>query len=320
MQQAVSKGEMQRTLAADDVAGVRYGMSGIDELTGTADDYWIDLQFVGESGAADIVIGFDNAATTFAQTNTFVLFNLQDGHKASYKPKVYFSDQNVDWHFNDTPYVPGEGDIDLDGDVDDGDIMTAFSSFTGPGICGATRSQGDIGPGAGDRDVDVSDLLVMFAKFTGSVNDEGGLLSAEASDPAIPDLVYNPANGEVILDVDGSSIIGYSLKNLTNSFLPSGHNLILGGVTTSLSSELAEAALSAPGGANSVGFVFPTGLDLTGLTALLSTNEVSRSLGSPIVPFDLVVLSPAVPESSTYAMAAFGLLGLGLYGWRRKRA
>lgn len=30
--------------------------------------------------------------------------------------------------------------------------------------------------------------------------------------------------------------------------------------------------------------------------------------------------NPGVPEPSTYVMAVFGLLGLGLFGWRRKRA
>ena len=140
-----------------------------------------------------------------------------------------------------------------------------------------------------------------------------------ANDPSIPDLVYNAATGEVILDPDASSIIGYVLKNTTSGFLAGGHTPILGGVSTSVSSEISEASFSSPTTPTSIGMVFPTGMDFTELFNFLSTNEVSRSFGSPLVPFDLIVIgdSQAVPEPSTYAMAAIGLFGLGLIARRR---
>ncbi|MEO0429909.1 MAG: matrixin family metalloprotease [Pseudomonadota bacterium] len=47
MQQGSFFGEVQRTLTADDIAGVRYAQSGIDHLAGTSDDYVFDLQFIG---------------------------------------------------------------------------------------------------------------------------------------------------------------------------------------------------------------------------------------------------------------------------------
>ena len=34
----------------------------------------------------------------------------------------------------------------------------------------------------------------------------------------------------------------------------------------------------------------------------------------------VVLNAPAVPEPSTYAMATLGLISLGFYRWRRKRA
>lgn len=220
------------------------------------------------------------------------------------------------------------GDADCDGDVDiGGDILPAFTNFSGPGSTNRTRVQGDVEgggstpttPDPADGDVDVSDLLTMFGNFTGPLDEDGLGGPLSALDPNIPDLMYDPATGEVVLDTDSSTIIGYTLKNTTNSFLPGGHTPILGGVTTALTSEISEAALSSPAGQNSIGLIFPTGLDLAGLTALLSTNTVSRSLGAPLVPFDLVVLGPAVPEPSTWVMAALGLLGLTFMARRRHR-
>jgi len=134
-------------------------------------------------------------------------------------------------------------------------------------------------------------------------------------DPNIPDLIYNAATGEVILDPDDSSIIGYTLQNNTDSFLPGNYTSILGGVSTALTSELSEAALSP--GSGSIGNVFPTGLTLIELYDLLSVNTVSRSLGAPLVPFDLIVLGPVVPEPSTYVLGALGLVGLIACGRRR---
>ncbi|REJ67087.1 MAG: hypothetical protein DWQ31_11530 [Planctomycetota bacterium] len=213
------------------------------------------------------------------------------------------------------------GDADCDGDIDiSGDILPAFSNFTGPGTVSKTRAQGDVEAHPfGDGDVDVSDLLIMLSEFTGPL-DEGALgPPAAAGDSSIPDLIYDPATGEVVLDPDGSTIIGYSLQNLTNSFLPGNHTAILAGVTTALTSQIEEAAL-APG-SGSIGFVFPTGLDLAGLTALLSVNQVSRFLGAPLVPFDLVVLGATpVPESSSFALASAALAGLLLVRRRRRRA
>ncbi|REJ86902.1 MAG: hypothetical protein DWQ35_22235, partial [Planctomycetota bacterium] len=148
------------------------------------------------------------------------------------------------------------GDVNCDGFVEIGaDILTAFTNFTGPGSFGKVRATGDVhGPSVAttavlghDGDVDVSDILTIFGAFTGPPPDEGsgGLGGpAEAGDPSIPDLIYDAATGEVTLDADGSSIIGYSLQNATNSFLPAGHTPILAGVTTALTSQLEEAALA----------------------------------------------------------------------------
>jgi hypothetical protein len=62
------------------------------------------------------------------------------------------------------------GDTDADGDVDDSDLATAFTNYTGPaGPNSATRliTQGDAD---GDGDVDDSDLGTIFAGYTQSLN------------------------------------------------------------------------------------------------------------------------------------------------------
>jgi len=220
------------------------------------------------------------------------------------------------------------GDADCDGDVDVDDILPAFTNFTGPGSFGKTRAEGDVhGDGSGatttldphDGDVDIDDLLTMFGAFTASPDEAGGLAPAAAGDPAIPDLVYDATTGEVVFDLDGAAgLIGYSLKS-AGGFLPGAHTPILGGVTTSLTTELAEAALSTPGLPASIGFVFPLGMDLAALTAFLTDNTVSTGLGAPLVPFDLVVVGEVVPEPATVVMAVMGLFGLGLAARRRGR-
>ena len=55
----VVPGEALRTLAADDVAGIRLARSGVDMLQGTADDYTSELVYAGVTESADITIGFN---------------------------------------------------------------------------------------------------------------------------------------------------------------------------------------------------------------------------------------------------------------------
>ena len=242
----------------------------------------------------------------------YFLFDKKVATSALGQPEIEF----------DIDFTCGMGDTNCDGYVDiANDIFPAFSGFTGPGTFSVLRGDGDVdGVGnAGDDDVDVSDLLAIFSAFTGPAPDEGGLSApAELADPNIPDLIYNPATGEVVLDVDGSGIIGYVLKNASGTFAFGSHLQILAGVKTSVAGELSEAAFATSVGANSIGNVFPLGMDLAALTAYLTVNDVSRSLGAPVVPFDLVVLGPAVPEPSTVVLAAFGLIAMGFVARRKK--
>lgn len=51
--------QIRRGLTADDVAGIRYAMSGLDEIQGTSDDYTLKVEYVGVSEDADAIIRFD---------------------------------------------------------------------------------------------------------------------------------------------------------------------------------------------------------------------------------------------------------------------
>ncbi len=63
MQQGIQAGESRRTLTADDVATLRLGMSGLDMIAGTRDDYGVELQYEGMTENANIVLAFDDKAS-----------------------------------------------------------------------------------------------------------------------------------------------------------------------------------------------------------------------------------------------------------------
>lgn len=106
LQQGTLAGEVQRTLGADDVAGILYSLTGLDELAGTEDDYTFNLTYAGLTNQADILIGFDNAKTDFADTEIRIITSLSDLITPSDNraiitgSNIFFNDQ-VDWFFND---------------------------------------------------------------------------------------------------------------------------------------------------------------------------------------------------------------------------
>ncbi len=320
MQQGARPDEAQRTLTEDDVAGIRLGMTGQDMIQGTADDYVINLTYAGFNSDADVVVDFDNE-TSFALTTGIGLY-AGAGHKTMYSTGIHFN-TDWDWFFNDVRNnQPVLGDTDGDGDVDNTDIQAAFTNFTGPSGTGKTREQGDVDPHPdGDGDVDNSDIQLIFREFTGP--GEGGdtlfatadMHSAEPQDA--PDLIYDAATGEVILDAGGSQILAYTLRNSANQFSPNDQSSVLNGVSTLQAFEISESTLSPVTGQHSLGTVFPRGLSQQEVSSLLSTNSVSQSLGTAPTTFDIVVIGMAVPEPSAIFVSLFGLLGFAFVAIRK---
>lgn len=97
MQQGAQYNEAQRTLTADDVAGIRYATAGLDEIAGTADDYTLILTNAGLDASADIVIDFDNS-TGFAVSQSGGSF-LGSGHVVITSNSILFN-TGYSWFFN----------------------------------------------------------------------------------------------------------------------------------------------------------------------------------------------------------------------------
>jgi hypothetical protein len=100
MQQLTYRGEVQRELGFDDVAGIKYAQAGIDELAGTDDDYTFNLNYAGLETGADIVIDFDNS-TDFAVTypNPTQTTGATPGHYTTEQADILFN-ENYDWYFS----------------------------------------------------------------------------------------------------------------------------------------------------------------------------------------------------------------------------
>lgn len=128
MQQGTFPGEAQRTLGHDDVAGLRYAMSGVDERSGTADDYVLVLEYAGLDDRADIVLEFDDRETEFAVAETWA--DLRRGHAFIVDSRVYFND-SFNWFFNPEGDAGGGGpDLVVQSTTVSDRVLVPGQSFT----------------------------------------------------------------------------------------------------------------------------------------------------------------------------------------------
>lgn len=113
LQQGIFNGEARRTLGHDDVAGIKYAMSGLDEIAGTADDYTLTLTYAGITTTADILIRFQDGVTGFAVAQTGANGITAD-HFAVTTASIIFQDAGIPWFFNPVA-VPEPGSLALMG-------------------------------------------------------------------------------------------------------------------------------------------------------------------------------------------------------------
>ncbi|PXW81723.1 hypothetical protein C8R34_13412 [Nitrosomonas sp. Nm84] len=99
MQQGIQAGESQRALAADDVATLRLGMSGVDMIAGTPDDYTVELQYLGITENAHIVLALDDKVDLSVCKIVGNHINNDENHIAIQSGEISFN-PGILWFFN----------------------------------------------------------------------------------------------------------------------------------------------------------------------------------------------------------------------------
>lgn len=124
MQQLSFTDEEQRRLSQDDVSTLKLGMSGLDEIANTADDYTIKVESLGvvvdpeNNSNCDVIADFDNTRTGFALCSFGGAF-LGGNHIAITTASMFFN-SGVNWHFNtvlDRDIFCGGGPLVSDTDI-----------------------------------------------------------------------------------------------------------------------------------------------------------------------------------------------------------
>ncbi|MFN3166107.1 MAG: PEP-CTERM sorting domain-containing protein [Phycisphaeraceae bacterium] len=149
-------------------------------LTGISPDGGTLLAWAFTGNTINDITGLviDVSATPLNPTPSQALLDTATanlGLAAPYVGDNYFGDWTQDGQvtaedINKLGYLinGGVGDTDFDGDIDDSDLGTAFSNYTGPtGFMGMGLAQGDTD---GDGDIDDSDLGTAFSNYTGPLS------------------------------------------------------------------------------------------------------------------------------------------------------
>lgn len=190
--------------------------------------------------------------------------------------------------------VSGDFDGDLDVDATDLAVSALASSFTGAAsatapFLGKYYRHGDTD---NDLDIDNADLgyvIGVFAPAPYTLPTPTGSAT----------LTYDPANGNVKLDATtaaGSKITSFQLQTSAATIITANYAPVTGGtfngtyknVTTSVIGDT-DTSLAGVTGVANLGDVFPTGMDLTQLTAYLTTKVYTGASGSRQQQLALVI-------------------------------
>ncbi len=210
------------------------------------------------------------------------------------------------------------GDADLDGDVDNSDLGTAFGNYTGAGGTGKTWFTANFD---GDGDVDNTDLGAAFGNYTGTIAG-AGLTLLSSGDPSLADLIYDPATGNVKLDATeaaGGVITNFVLKNASGGedFVTGVVNFPFTTFQEDLPTEISNTDGTLTGFSDvwDLGNVFVAGLDEASLSDWLTKATYVGALGTGVHTFDFVV----VPEPGALALLFCALAGLLAYARPRRK-
>jgi hypothetical protein len=102
MQQGTSNDEAQRMLTADGVATLQLGMSGLDMVAGTSDDYTINFQYIGVDDSADILVHIEGTSFAFCSTGGAFISGGTGTHVRITSAEIFMG-TSFNWHFNQTP-------------------------------------------------------------------------------------------------------------------------------------------------------------------------------------------------------------------------
>ena len=108
MQQGAFQDEDQRQLTASDIAGIRLGMSGLDRVEGTADDYRPRLIFVGVTDDCDITVEVSGSSFAFCSVGGATINGNNDQIRITSASAVMGSASQVNWFFNQDSILPEE--------------------------------------------------------------------------------------------------------------------------------------------------------------------------------------------------------------------
>ncbi|MGI9232387.1 MAG: hypothetical protein ACR2RD_02045 [Woeseiaceae bacterium] len=97
MQQGTFNDEAQRVLANDDVATLMYAGAGYDETAGTADDYTVELEYVGLTTSCDISV--IPATTGLAFCRVMMTSNVTNHWRVT-TGTIEYNTNFADWFFN----------------------------------------------------------------------------------------------------------------------------------------------------------------------------------------------------------------------------
>ncbi len=197
------------------------------------------------------------------------------------------------------------GDIAQDAlvnDVDNADIGKAIGN---KGV-GTLYLDGDIDF---DGIVTNTDITAVAAAFTGAKT-AGKWTNGTAG----ATLRYRDTDGQVWIhasEATGGIVTSFQLENAAGTFVPANYTGPVGGsfggsvkdVTTKVLGDT-DLTLAGAGGTVSLGTVFPTGMDLAGLTDYLKTAVYTGQAGSGQKQFTLV-LAPPPPPTITISSASY---------------